>query len=52
MDRYISLRYKGLGAAKVNQPSTTDGKVYVIKCTLHWRRNDINIGVADHNKIK
>ena len=39
MDRYISLRYKGLGAAKVNQDSiqtsTTDSHVYVIKSTLY-----------------
>ena len=39
MDRYISLRYKGLGAAKVNQDSihesTKAGHVYLIKSTVY-----------------
>ena len=39
MDRYISLRYKGLGAAKVNRDSiresTKAGHVYLIKSTVY-----------------
>ena len=35
MDRYISLRYKGLGVTKINQESirqsTTPGHVYLVK---------------------
>lgn len=38
MDRYISLRYKGLGAAKINheciRQSTTD-HVYLVKSTFY-----------------
>ena len=39
MDRYISLRYKGLGVAKINQDSihqsTTEGHVYLVKSTFY-----------------
>ena len=42
MDRYISLRYKGLGVAKINQesihPSTTVGHVYLVKGTVYADR--------------
>ena len=39
MDRYISLRYKGLGVAKVNQDSihqsTNASHVYIVKSTVY-----------------
>ena len=39
MDRYISLKYKGLGVAKINQESirqsTTAGHVYLVKSTVY-----------------
>ncbi len=42
MDRYISLRYKGLGVAKINQesirPSTTVGHVHLVKGTVYADR--------------
>ena len=42
MDRYILLRYKGLGVAKINQesirPSTTVGHVYLVKGTVYADR--------------
>ena len=42
MDRYISLRYKGLGVAKINQesirPSTTVGHVYLVKSAVYADR--------------
>ena len=42
MDSYISLRYKDLGVAKINQesirPSTTVGHVYLVKGTTYADR--------------
>ena len=39
MDRYISLRYKGLGVTKINQESirqsTTAGHAYLVKSTFY-----------------
>ena len=39
MDRYVSLRYKGLGEAKVNQndicQSTRDSHIYSVKSTFY-----------------
>ena len=52
MDRYISLRYKGLGAAKVNQDniheSTKAGHVYLIKSTVYMDKEyEVNTSEMD-----